>query len=127
MQRINNKTKKSLSRDPFEKHPGKFLKRDTSGRIRQKAKNDIEQFDLEVVHTPSHRDKDAIRKQSGNCPLCLLRLERVARGTRFCNICQKCKAQLKPEIHCKHCDSNRVWGRAGEHRCKGCGKKVDVA
>src|SRR5687768_5643296 len=124
MGRINNKVKKALSSDSFEKHPGKFLKRDASGRVRRTEKEVVEEFNVEKVRVPSQNDKNALRKQSGNCPICLSRLKRNARGTRFCHKCDECQAQLKPDLHCDHCGTNRVWGIGAEFRCKGCGKKT---
>ena len=125
MRRINNKTKKALSLDSFEKHPGKFLKKDTSSRIRRQAKDEIENYDPLLIRTPSANDKHALRKRSGHCPFCVLRLRRNKRETRYVNSCEHCKAQLKPDIHCNSCNSNRVWGREDKYRCKGCGKNVE--
>lgn len=126
MHRITNKTKKSLSRDPFAKHPGKFLKQDTSGRLRQREKELIESDEITVIHTTSPKDKHALRKQTGYCPVCIARLKKNKKGTRYFNSCEQCKAQLKSEIQCPHCSTNRVWGKRDELRCKGCGNEVEI-
>ena len=124
MQRITNKTKKSLSRDSFAKHPGRFLKRDTSGRLRQREKESIATDDISVIRTTSPEDKHGLRKQPGRCPLCLSRLKKNKKGTRYLRTCKQCRAQLKPELRCPSCSTNRVWSRPGEVRCKGCGYEV---
>lgn len=121
MQRITNKIKKSLSRDPFAKHPSRFLKRDASRRLRQKAKEAILSDDVFMVRTTSPEDKHDLRKRSGHCPLCLAKLLKNNKGTRYLRNCEQCKAQLHPEVRCTRCSASRVWSRAGEIRCKGCG------
>jgi hypothetical protein len=124
MQRVTNKTKKSLSRDSFAKHPGRFLKRDTSGRLRQREKEAIASDDVVVIRTTSPEDKHALRKQPGHCPLCLHKLKKNKKGTRYLRTCEQCKAQLRPEVRCPRCSTYRVWSRLGELRCKGCGNEV---
>jgi hypothetical protein len=124
MVRINNKVKKSLSRDPYASHPGRFLKQDTNSRLRKKARRDIQTDDLHVVAGHSKHDKYAIRKQAGHCPVCMAKLRKNNRGTRYLYCCGKCKAQLKPVIRCPRCDTNRVWVHGSKMRCKGCGNEV---
>lgn len=126
MQRITNRTKKSLSRDSFAKHPGRFLKRDTSGRLRQGEKEAIAKDDVLVIRTTSHEDKHALRKQVGHCPLCLSKLKKNNKGTRYLRICGQCKAQINPEVRCPRCSTYRVWSCPGELRCKGCGNEVKL-
>jgi endogenous inhibitor of DNA gyrase (YacG/DUF329 family) len=126
MQRITNKTKKKFSLDPFAKHPGKFLKRDTSSRLRQNGKKVIALDSLLVVPTHSPIDKRAQRKRTGHCPICIFKLMKNKKGTRYAYSCEQCKAQLKPDIRCPSCNTNRVWGGKDEMRCKGCGKSVEA-
>gem|GEM_PF-3492029 len=126
MQRINNKVKKKLSRDSYVRHPGKFLKQDTSGRLRQRESMVIADEEVLIVRTHSPKDKHALRKQTGHCPVCISRLKKNKKGTRYSYICEHCKAQLKPEIRCPHCNTNRVWSHKSESRCKGCGNEISV-
>ena len=114
---ITNKHKKQLHGE----RPNKFQKQQASRRIRKT------QFD-DSVDRPlagGNADKHSKRKRSGNCPICIAKLERNNRMTRYVRKCSSCHAQFDPDLTCMRCNTNRVWRGKSECRCKGCGNIVE--
>ena len=100
--------------------PTKFQKRQANRRIRRTSTND----DTEIAHVGSKSNRNAKRKRSGYCPICLSRLKRNKRMTRYVRQCSSCTAQFDPDLRCDRCGTNRVWRGKNECRCKGCGNVV---
>jgi hypothetical protein len=71
------------------------MRRDTSGRLRQREKEAIANDDVGIIRTTSPEDKPALRKQPGHCPLCLSKLKKNKKGTRHVRTREQCKAQLE--------------------------------
>ena len=85
--------------------------------------NELEILKEEIPNYKSKYDKHWSRKRSGNCPVCLSRLKKNYKKTRYERKCNKCGAVLQKNIKCPFCSTNRVWmGREGNY-CKGCGNK----
>ena len=81
--------------------------------------NDILKEEIAVCKSKS--DKHSARKKSGNCPVCLSKLKKNSKRTRYERKCNTCGAVLQKHVTCLFCGTNRVWmGRKGNY-CKGCG------
>ena len=60
------------------------------------------------------------------CPICLARIQKIARGTRRKHACSQCGATLNLQLVCESCGTKRVWqGRLGV-ACVGCGAKYKM-
>lgn len=70
------------------------------------------------------QDDKARRKKPGLCPVCLGKLVKNARGTRYERRCLKCRATLQKTLKCLDCGTKRVWQGPEGRACKGCGRKV---
>ncbi|MDJ0946842.1 MAG: hypothetical protein QNJ30_25620 [Kiloniellales bacterium] len=70
------------------------------------------------------QDDKARRKKPGLCPVCLAKLEKNARGTRFERRCLNCRATFQKMLKCLDCGTSRVWQGPEGTVCKGCGRKV---
>ncbi len=103
------------------KKPTVFQKRMSARRLRRKASAD---FAEDAFMPVAHAAKFAKRKRSGVCPVCLGRLVKNARGTRYVRSCSHCTAQVLPDVRCTRCGTFRVWRGRAECRCKGCGNVV---
>lgn len=114
---ITNKHKKL----EFVKKPSGFLKRLSARKLRREAIRELLQ---ERPEGKSVSKKHADRKRSSKCPICLHRLQKNKKRSRYVNRCDHCHAQLNPMIRCLHCRTFRVWTSPNESRCKGCGKLV---
>lgn len=98
--------------------PTILTKKRSSRRLRRNSLNDA----IDEKNTLPHRPKKhAVRKKSGVCPICLARLVKNSKKTRYEHRCEACKSQLKPEMQCTSCGTNRVWSGPSGQRCKGCG------
>lgn len=114
---ITNKHKKL----EHAKKPTRFQKRVSARMLRRAASAEI----ADDSASPATRStKHADRKRSGNCPVCLARLTKNARGTRYVRSCSQCGAQFVPDLRCPRCETCRVWRGRDECRCKGCGNSV---
>lgn len=114
---ITNKHKKL----EFAKKPSGFQKRLSARKLRREAIRELLQ---ERLARKSVSKKHAERKRSSKCPICLHRLQKKKKRSRYLNRCDHCHAQLNPMICCLHCRTFRVWTSPNESRCKGCGKVV---
>jgi hypothetical protein len=85
--------------------------------------NELEILKEEIPIYKSKYDKHSPRKRSGNCPVCLSRLRKNIKNTRYERKCNKCGAVLQKNIKCSFCDTNRVWMSRKGNYCKGCGNK----
>lgn len=101
--------------------PSGFEKRLATRRLRRRA-------DLEIqLARPSRNtgvSKHTARKRSGSCPICLGRLAKNAKRTRYVRECAHCQAHWAPDRRCGRCGTFRVWTNRLESRCKGCGHEV---
>jgi len=88
------------------------------------SKISLNELDDETeVLVKSATDARAKRKSVRHCPVCLDRLKKIGKGTRFSHQCKSCNAVLAKELICQFCTTNRVWrGKAGCF-CHGCGKE----
>ena len=115
---ITNKHKKL----EHAKKPSGFQKRTSARKLRRQVTTEITSPSaLRTKRSPKH----AARKRSGRCPICLHRLSKNSRGTRYVRSCPHCNAQVMPEVKCPRCSTFRVWGNNDETRCKGCGNPVE--
>ena len=114
---ITNKHKKL----EHAKKPSGFQKRVSARKLRREAAAEITGTDAQPATRPT---KHAARKRSGICPICLDRLTKNSRGTRYVRSCHHCSAQYVPDLKCGRCGTNRVWRGRSECRCKGCGDVV---
>lgn len=69
-------------------------------------------------------DSKARRKKPGLCPVCLKRLAKNARGTRYERRCKNCRASFQKALKCLDCGTHRVWQGPEGTACKGCGRTV---
>jgi len=121
--RINNKHKKH-STGEYAKHPRRYTKHLGNKRLRKSdnPKSLEMQFNRDPRYYSQNR-KNAKRKRSGICPVCLLKLEKNSKGTRYIKVCRSCGAALSEEIKCYSCASYRVWVSKIVAFCKGCGQE----
>ena len=68
------------------------------------------------------QDDKARRKKPGLCPVCLARLAKNARGTRYERRCLNCRATFQKTHKCLDCGTSRVWQGPEGTACKGCGR-----
>jgi hypothetical protein len=119
---ITNKGKQKAVSDHTER-PNRFMKKWASCKIRNEENAIIEEQITERYRSSPGKDKLSNRKRSGYCPVCLGRLRKNAKNTRYELQCRHCNAVLQRTWVCKSCNTRRVWvGREGA-RCKGCGKE----
>jgi hypothetical protein len=121
---ITNRDKQAKASD-FDclKHPGRFLKTKASRMLRR----DHVEAESDARPWPSRIDSRRQIKRSGVCPLCLERLKKNARGTRYERCCQACRAQWQPDLKCLHCSGEAIWSGAGRSICKRCGRSGAVS
>ena len=113
---ITNRDKQRRASDQTVKKPGQFIKRRASRGLRRG------QLETEEMRPSPGRDPLSLRKRSGRCPVCLAKLNKNAKRTRYEHSCRKCGASLQPTPNCRSCGTARVWVGPGGSRCKGCGK-----
>lgn len=121
--RISNKQKQAKLSDHGEP-PSSFVKKLTSRKMRRAALET--EIDLTVGRnsTPGSVDHRAKRKRAGICPICMEKLQKNAKGTRYERVCRECGSVYRQKIICPSCGTRRVWtGKHGDW-CKGCGKVV---
>jgi len=124
---ISNRDKQAKMSD-FDclKHPGKFTKSLTNRMLRRDKVTGGEEGSRPW---PSQQDARGKIKRSGICPLCLERLQKIARGTRYEKLCRICKGMKDQERVCPYCDGREMWVAADGARavCKRCGKEAKQA
>lgn len=82
-------------------------------------------FEVELGGEVKHHskvDNRADRKDPRRCPVCMAKLSKIGKGTRYQHSCKSCHSCLAKEIKCRYCSTFRVWrGKQGVY-CHGCGK-----
>lgn len=68
------------------------------------------------------QDDKARRKKPELCPVCLAKLAKNARGTRYERRCLNCRASFQKLLKCLDCGTSRVWQGPEGTACKGCGR-----
>lgn len=68
------------------------------------------------------QDDKARRKKPGHCPVCLAKLVKNARGSRYERRCLGCRASFQKLLKCLDCGTSRVWQGPEGIACKGCGR-----
>jgi len=118
---------KRNSTGEWGKHPRKYLKRVGNKRLRSsESPRSIDSLIKEVPQHKTRSTKNSKRKRSGICPVCLSKLEKNSKGTRYWNFCITCGAAPDRDIKCPSCSTYRVWkGKQGAY-CKGCGEQIDL-
>ena len=111
---ISNKHKKL----EYAKKPTKFLKQLSARKLRRKT---FDEYAFSEFTTIKRHHKYVASKHPANCPICLERLQKNARGTRYLYACAHCLAQWTSDLKCFRCNTFRVWRNKKEARCKGCG------
>ena len=71
----------------------------------------------------SKNDSRADRKDPRHCPVCISKLKRIDKGTRYERQCSNCHATFAKELKCSYCGTNRVWRGPKGIYCHGCGKE----
>lgn len=118
---------KQKSTGEWGKHPRRFLKRTGNKRLRSsESPRSIESLFTEKSQHKPRSSKNSKRKRSGTCPVCLSRLEKNSKGTRYWNFCKTCGATPDKKIKCPSCSTFRVWTGKQDAFCKGCGAQINT-
>jgi hypothetical protein len=119
---ITNKDKQKAISDSGEK-PNKSMKSLTTKKLRLAKKNVLNDQISEFTKPTPGKDSMSDRKKSGICPVCLTKLKKNEKRTRYERCCHACGSVLQNNRICFSCGTSRVWvGKSGAI-CKGCGKK----
>jgi len=123
--RVNNKAKQVKASDQTVRKQGLFLKRRANRLLRRDG---MPTDEGESKHHPisSKTDRFSLRKRSGRCPVCIERLKKNSRGTRYERCCRNCNAVLQADSRCNRCGTHRIWRGPQGVRCKGCGQEVVI-